>query len=109
MTSTRPSAVPKPKPRVVVQRERRAALTRLIRAVRTAVWRRDGGRCRACAGRAQQLHHVRYRSQGGRWTTANCVLLCRACHQDVHARILAIGGSNADDPRGLTFERRAWW
>jgi 5-methylcytosine-specific restriction endonuclease McrA len=109
MTPTRPSAVPKPKPRVVVQRERRATLAQMIKIVRAVVWRRDGGRCRACAHRAYQIHHVRYRSQGGRWTTANCVLLCRTCHQDVHARILAITGSDADDPRGLTFERRTWW
>ena len=84
-------------------------------------WRRRSRRCAPpCGGatvvavapvarRAHHLHHVRYRSQGGRWTTTNCVLLCRACHQDVHARILAITGSNADDPGGLTFERRVWW
>ena len=99
-----------PKPHVVVQRERRARVAQTIKAVRAAVWRRDGGRCRACHRRADQLHHVQYRSQGGRWTTANGVLLCRACHQDVHARILIIVGLNADDPAGLAFERRRpWW
>jgi HNH endonuclease len=100
---------PKPKPRVVVQRERRVALAQTMKAVRAAVWRRDAGRCRACARRARQLHHVQYRSQGGRWTTTNCVLLCRACHQEVHARILVITGTDADDLAGLVFERRCWW
>ena len=109
MTPTRPSAVPKPKPRIVVKRERRATLAQAMQAVRAAVWRRDQGRCRACARRAHQLYRVQFRSQNGRWTTANCIALCRACHQDVHARILRIMGSNADDRAGLVFERRTWW
>jgi hypothetical protein len=39
-----------------------------------------------------------------RWTTSNCVLLCRASHQDVHGRILVIQGREADDPAGLVFD-----
>ena len=102
-------AIPKPKPAIVVQRERHAAHTATIRAVRATVWRRDGGRCRACAQRAHHLHHLQFRSHGGRWTTANCLLLCRACHQDVHARILRISGGDADAPTTVQFERVRWW
>jgi hypothetical protein len=102
--------LPKPKPQVVVRRERRAAAAGVARAVRAAVWRRDGGRCRVCGGRQQpQVHHVQFRSQGGRWTTANCVLVCRPCHQDLHARTLIIVGTDADAPDGLAWERRQWW
>jgi RNA-directed DNA polymerase len=77
--------------------------------VRLAVWRRDGGRCRACQGRATHVHHVCYRSHGGRTSTANCLLLCRRCHQDVHARILRIVGTDANDIEALRFERHQWW
>jgi 5-methylcytosine-specific restriction endonuclease McrA len=103
-------SVPKPKPGVIVQRERRQQLAQTIRAVRTAVWRRDAGRCRAChRRRGDHVHHLRYRSRGGRWTTANCLLLCRACHQHVHAQILRIRGTDANREDDLSFERRAWW
>jgi 5-methylcytosine-specific restriction endonuclease McrA len=105
-----PSGIPKPKPQVIVRRDRRAALIATSRTVRTAVWRRDGGQCRACQGRQRlQVHHLRWRSQGGKWTTTNCVLLCRNCHQEAHARVLLITGVNADVPDGLQFERRCWW
>ena len=104
------TAVPRPKPRVVDQRERRAVRAQITKTVRAQVWRRDGGRCRACQRRrGTHVHHVRYRSCGGRWTTANDVLLCQACHQDVHARILLIWGTNADVAADLVFERQRWW
>ena len=100
----------KPKPHVVIRRERRGALATTRQVVRAAVWRREGGRCRACQSRQRpHVHHLQFRSRGGPWTTANCVLLCRACHQDVHARMLIIGGGDADTRDGLTFERRRWW
>jgi 5-methylcytosine-specific restriction endonuclease McrA len=103
-------AVPKPKPTVIARRERRAAEAASARQVRAAVWRRDACRCRACNGRQQlQVHHLMRRSRGGRWTTDNCVLLCRACHQDVHARILTTTGADADRADGVRFERRRWW
>ena len=103
------AALPRPKPTVVLRRERRAAQAVLIRTVRAAVWRRDQGRCRVCGGRTRlQVHHVQFRSQGGPWTTANCILICRDCHQDVHARILIVHGHDADTD-GVTFERQQWW
>jgi 5-methylcytosine-specific restriction endonuclease McrA len=104
------STLGKPKPQVVIRRERRATRGAATQVVRAAVWRREGGRCRACQSRQRpHVHHLQYRSCGGTWTTANCVLLCRECHQDVHARILIIGGCDADSRDGLTFERRRWW
>jgi 5-methylcytosine-specific restriction endonuclease McrA len=110
MTRIRSRAVPKPKPDVIVRRERRQDLAQTIRAVRVAVWRRDAGRCRAChRRRGDHMHHLKYRSRGGRWTTANCLLLCRACHQDVHAQILRIRGTDANRANAVMFERRQWW
>jgi 5-methylcytosine-specific restriction endonuclease McrA len=102
-------AIPRPKPRVVLQRERRVADRLMAATVRTAVWRRDSGRCRTCGARGAHVHHLRFRSRGGRWTTANCLLLCRRCHQDVHARILVLTGDDADRPDAVTWERHRWW
>jgi hypothetical protein len=102
--------VPKPKPSVLVRREQQAARAAAIRAVRAAVWRRDGGRCRACNGRrrGRHLHHLRYRSCGGPWTTTNCLVVCAECHQDLHAGLLVATGVNANTPGGVRFERRRW-
>ena len=107
---TRMAPLPRAKPTVVLRRERRVALAATRRVVHRAVWRRDQGRCRACASRTRlHVHHVQFRSHGGPWTTANCVLLCQMCHQDVHARIVVVQGRDADAPAGLMFERREWW
>jgi hypothetical protein len=46
------TSVPRPKPQVVVQRERRVATAR---AVRTTVWQRDFGQCCACGRRARHV------------------------------------------------------
>jgi 5-methylcytosine-specific restriction endonuclease McrA len=100
----------KPQPKILVQRAARAQLVDTIKVVRATVWRRDQGRCRACGRRrGAQIHHVRFRSHGGRWTVANCVWLCRACHQDVHAGLWRVTGANANAPHGVQFTRRRWW
>ena len=39
--------------------------------------------CGAPAARCQ-IHHIRYRRNGGPTVTANLVLLCWACHHGVH-------------------------
>ena len=71
--------------------------------VRRVVLARDGRRCRACGRRdGVEVHHVRFRSVGGRHTSANCCCLCTLCHADIHAYRLTLSG-NAD--RKLKIER----
>lgn len=55
--------------------------------VRQAVLDRDNAQCQLCGdGRENvlQLHHLTYRSQGGRHLEENLVTLCFRCHEDVH-------------------------
>lgn len=52
--------------------------------IRAAVRVRDGQRCRMCGGNGQEVHHIRFRSQGGTDTEDNLILLCNECHH-VHA------------------------
>lgn len=57
-------------------------------AVRQAVLHRDLAQCQLCGTSGEnrlQLHHVLYRSQGGRHLEHNLVTLCFRCHGDVHA------------------------
>jgi 5-methylcytosine-specific restriction endonuclease McrA len=42
--------------------------------------------CRLCGGGdSLQVHHITYRSQGGKDTLDNLILLCLYCHQKVHS------------------------
>lgn len=84
---------PKPRRRPSPQRQRATSAQRVLEANATAVRERDKGLCRVC-GRAigVQVHHIRYRSQGGGHETSNLVCLCLLCHHGVHAGHLRLDG-----------------
>ena len=54
--------------------------------LRDAVIASDGGKCRRC-GTSNRLHvhHVMYRSQGGKHVAENLITLCYTCHDVVHS------------------------
>lgn len=88
---------PAPKPAFAAKdREKSRAKAKLWELIKRLVRKRDGGRCVACGSRQDvDVHHIRFRSTGGKDSTENCALLCRVCHAAVHAYRLAIKG-NAD-------------
>ena len=50
------------------------------------VLQRDGWRCQNCgAHEFLQVHHRRFRSQGGQDSEENMITLCNRCHQELHA------------------------
>src|SRR5690554_3135560 len=51
---------------------------------RKQVYERDKGLCRECGREGTEVHHVRFRSQGGRGLYTNGLLLCRMCHIKMH-------------------------
>ena len=62
-------------------------------AVRRAVLQRDGGRCvvPGCECRLYvDLHHLRWRSRGGRHEEGNLAVLCSAHHKLLHDGYLAV-------------------
>jgi len=70
--------------------------------LRRSVLRRDGRRCRSCRSRwSLMVHHVEFRSHGGRTLRENLITLCARCHGLVHAGLLAIEGASADVARFL--------
>jgi hypothetical protein len=40
--------------------------------------------CQECGGKGIHLHHVCFRSQGGRGVFTNSLLLCNSCHKEIH-------------------------
>jgi Holliday junction DNA helicase RuvB len=68
--------------------------------LRRSVLRRDGHRCRSCRSRwSLMVHHVEFRSHGGRTLRENLITLCSRCHGLVHAGLLVIEGASADVAR----------
>lgn len=61
----------------------RTKKTQIPRAVKLAVWERDGGQCVICgSGRAFPDAHFIARAQGGRGVEQNIVTLCCRCHAE---------------------------
>jgi Holliday junction resolvasome RuvABC ATP-dependent DNA helicase subunit len=70
-------------------------------SLRRKILARDGYSCRHC-GCASELHvhHIQFRSNGGRTEPTNLLALCRRCHALVHEEFLLIAG---EAPHALTF------
>ncbi|HEX5099046.1 MAG TPA: HNH endonuclease [Polyangiaceae bacterium] len=65
-------------------------------AIRRAVSRRDGGKCRVPGCRHAvftDAHHIELRSEDGKHELENLITLCAAHHRAVHAGTLLITGS----------------
>jgi hypothetical protein len=79
------------------QKQRRRQSERTKAAIYALVDAREGNMCRL-TGRTWNLehHHLQKRSQGGKHTTANVVLLHRESHRDIEEGRLTVEG-NADE------------
>lgn len=54
--------------------------------LRARVLERDRFKCRGCGKSPDEIHHIIFRSQGGKDTMENLVALCRSCHEQAHGR-----------------------
>ncbi len=89
---------PKPEPRVIVKIRKERDRAVLERQCRADVKRRDKGRCviPGCKEHGSHLHHIKFRSRGGKFHSSNCCLLCVKHHQCVHAALITIEGDAND-------------
>lgn len=93
-------AIPKSRPgdtRAEAKRAKRMANQSDERTCREAVQKRDKGKCviPGCKDKSDHLHHITYRSKGGKWRSGNIASLCASHHQMVHLGKIQISG-NAD-------------
>lgn len=64
--------------------------------MREKVRKRDRGRCVCCGSKwCVQVHHIHYRSKGGRTRMRNLITLCAECHGKVHDGLLVLSGKRA--------------
>ncbi len=45
--------------------------------------------CEICRRKATDIHHIKYKSRGGKDEINNLAALCRKCHNDCHDEILS--------------------
>lgn len=100
-------AIPKGTPRVVDRIARKKDLEQQERDCRAAVRKRDKGKCvvPGCKEASQHMHHVTYRSRGGKWRSGNIASLCVRHHQLLHAGLITIAG-DADVHLTITGDRK---
>lgn len=76
----------RPVPKITYKRRKpiRRKRNNFSQKVRKDIYNRDDGKCQQCGDVGTEIHHVKYRSQGGRGVTTNGLLLCSDCHRIVH-------------------------
>lgn len=96
-------ACPKPRARVLDRIDCKRDLEKRERDCRRDVKKRDKGRCviPGCREASRHMHHITFRSRGGKWTSGNIASLCVLHHQLVHAGEIRIAG-DADEHLTIT-------
>lgn len=75
-------AIPKPSfKRLKPKQGKRGEFSKLTRDI---ILERDDGYCRVCGGPAQEIHHVKLKSNGGRGVPKNGMCVCHTCHRHIH-------------------------
>lgn len=98
-------ALPKGQTRAIIKRLRDHEKKRQLRKARAFVMKRDGGKCRCCKRRGAEVHHLKYRSQGGDHDPNNLALLCKTCHEDIHAHLIEVQFGGRNLARTVKFHR----
>jgi len=73
-----------PKPNFKRSKPTRKHRNNFSKKVREQIYERDNGCCRNCGGIGTEIHHVIFRSQGGRGVYTNGLLVCHYCHRRIH-------------------------
>lgn len=75
---------PVPKPNHKRKVKKRGDRSKFSKMVRDKVKDMFDNNCQECGGKGIHLHHVCFRSQGGRGVITNALLLCNNCHKNIH-------------------------
>jgi hypothetical protein len=73
-----------PKPSHNRRVKKRGDRGKFSKMVRNEVKKHFDDTCQECGGKGIHLHHVCFRSQGGRGVFSNALLVCNSCHKHIH-------------------------
>jgi 5-methylcytosine-specific restriction endonuclease McrA len=103
------TATQKPRPRILSKWQKQLEKDRQWRDVSKVVRKRDGGKCRSCKKPGSQLHHIVYRSHGGKDVAANLILTCDRCHAAIHAKVILVKFTLQNPAASITFTLNTQW
>jgi hypothetical protein len=75
---------PVPKPKHKRRVRKRGDRGKFPKVVRDKVKEIYNNTCQECGGKGIHIHHVCFRSQGGRGVFSNALLVCNSCHKRIH-------------------------
>jgi hypothetical protein len=84
--------IAKPKPSRLTAREASRAKEKNWREVSALVKARDK-RCRLCGKPGTDVHHIEFRSRGGKDVPENLILVCRFDHESLHGHVIRLAGT----------------
>lgn len=99
----------KKRPRVLDKWHKKLLAEKQWVEAKKIVRKRDGGKCRACKKPGNHVHHIVYRSHGGKDDPRNLVLVCEACHSLIHAKVWLVRFKESNPAATLKFERNTQW
>lgn len=102
-------AFPKPRPHVLTKMDKAVEKARNWRKVSAFVRKRDKGKCRACRKPGSEVHHIVYRSHGGKDEAGNLAIVCIQCHKLIHAKVLLVSFDPKHPAKSIRFERNTQW
>lgn len=76
--------IPCPKPKFKRLKPTQTSRSNFSKAVREEIFKRDDHCCVLCGRWSSIIHHVMFRSHGGRGVVSNGVTICQDCHDQVH-------------------------
>ena len=99
----------KPRPKILDKRQaakdKAANWSRVCRLVKA----RDR-HCRVCkSAPGEHVHHIVYRSHGGKDVPSNLLWVCLDCHRDIHAKVTLVKFHTINPSLTATFERNTTW
>lgn len=103
-------------PTVLRRKFKRAAIEKDRVAIKDAVFRRDGGRCRVCGAPATEMHELKSRGAGGKRSLYNSIAVCafqgNHCHRLLQTKVITYRfwseSFGADSTITFTMGPRAW-
>jgi|SRR5699024_984339 len=73
-----------PKPNFKRRKPKQKQRNNFTYHMRKEVMEHYDGQCQVCYAKAVEIHHVKFKSQGGRNVFTNALPLCQPCHISVH-------------------------